>query len=106
MQISILFSAHVGVGNDQDFCCGWNFEKAQVVPTESVPRHGVRDQRHLVVRSATPEPRWVLEIRQQESYRRSRQLRGPTPWPGPPCARMRKTGAERPPPSQFFPDCT
>src|SRR5260221_14008527 len=39
------------------------------------PRHGVRDQRHLVVQSATPEPRWVLEIRQQESYRRSRQLR-------------------------------
>jgi hypothetical protein len=24
-----LFSVHVGVGNDQDLCCGWSFEKAQ-----------------------------------------------------------------------------
>jgi hypothetical protein len=60
MQISILFSAHVGVGNDQDFCCGWNFEKAQGMISRR-PLSGC-DGRHILVDLSALDPVRAVSI--------------------------------------------
>jgi hypothetical protein len=67
-----------------DQCQAYMLGLGGLVPTQSVSRHGVWNEPHLVVRSATPEPRRVLEVRPQDSNRSSQigagaAHHGPTP---------------------------